>query len=327
VDDKSGSITQKESIREVQTVPEAADTAVWVKPEGWDVAQEARILVQINPLDAPIVVAALGLTDQNARQTIDDRVVTPIFRSVARDVIGGKAIRIASSQAVLTNGLPLLDEKGEPQTRLVTEFRPVKVLDLLDNRSSIEAAIEELIRPEGAKEFVTLLECRLSESSIPPELLIARKREQLAQQIKKAWDQEELAQVQRQKTENARAQAEQQSKLVEAEIAQKAAELTSKAVITKAEGEKKALIALAEGQKAQKDILGNEATVELRKFEMGLKALEELITKNPQVVQTALANAGKFVPEVVVSGDNGGLEGFAAVLGHLLKKPEPVKTK
>jgi hypothetical protein len=45
------------------------------------------------------------------------------------------------------------------------------------------------------------------------------------------------------------------------------------------------------------------------------------------VVQTALANAGKFVPEVVVSGDGGGLEGFAAVLGHLLKKPEAVKTK
>lgn len=328
VDDKSGSITQKESIKEVQPVPEAADTAVFVKPEGWDVAQEARVLVQINPLDAPIVTAALGFTDQNARQTIDDRVITPIFRSVTRDVIGGKSIRVSSNKALVgTNDLPILDEKGEPKTIAVNEFRPVKVLDLLNNRDSIESAIEEQMRPEAAKEFVTVLEVRLADSAIPPELLVARKREQLAQQMVKAWQQEEAAQKQRQQTENARSQAEQQGELVKAEMAKKAADLIAQSTTIKAEGEKKALIALAEGQKAQKDILGDAATVELRKFEMSLKALQDIITQNPNVVQTALANAGKFVPEVVVGGSSGGFEGFAAVFGHLLNKNAEHKSK
>lgn len=280
-------------------------------------------------MDAPIVTAALGLTDQNARQTIDDRVITPIFRPIARDVIGGRSIRVSANRAVVgTNDLPVLDEKGEPKTVVVNEFRPVKVLDLLNNRDSIESAIEELMRPEAAKEFVMVLEARLADSAIPPELLVARKREQLAQQMVKAWQQEESAQVQRQKTENATSQAEQQGELVKAEMAKKAADLIAQSTTIKAEGEKKALVALAEGQKAQKEILGDAATVELRKFEMALKALQDVITQNPQVVQTALANAGKFVPEVVVGSNGGGFEGFAAVLGHSLKKSQdPNKSK
>ena len=54
--------------------------------------------------------------------------------------------------------------------------------------------------------------------SSPPELLLARQREQLAGQLKLAFIQEQTAQEQRQKTEQARATANQQSDLVTAQI-------------------------------------------------------------------------------------------------------------
>ncbi len=72
---------------------------------------------------------------------------------------------------------PFLTIRAEPVTALSQEFRAVRVLDLLENRSSIEEAIETRAKPEALKEGVTINEVRLAESAIPAELLIARKRE------------------------------------------------------------------------------------------------------------------------------------------------------
>jgi len=186
--DAKGEIIEKFLDVDVQAVPTAADTAIFTKPEGWDVAQECRVLAQVSPEMAPFVVASLGLNAENASQIIRDRVVTPIIRSVVRDVEGGAQIPIKQMKAVIgPKGEPVLNENGEPKTVLAQDFRPVQVLDLLANRASVEDAIKERARPESLKEGVTINEVRLSESSIPPELLIARKREQLAQQLTKAW--------------------------------------------------------------------------------------------------------------------------------------------
>lgn len=327
VNDK-GDITERLSESEVQAVPTAADTAIFTKPEGWDVAQECRVLAQVSPEMAPFVVASLGLTEANASQIIEDRVVTPIIRSVVRDVEGGAQIPIRQMKAVVgSDGQPVLDDKGEPKTQLVQEFRPVKVLDLLENRSSLEDAIEVRAKPEALKEGVTINEVRLAESSIPAELLIARKREQLAQQLAKAWQQEQIAQVQRQQTENARAQANQQSELVNADILSKAALKKKEARTTEGEGEKAYLVAIAEGQKAQSEVLGQEITAKLQMFQQGLKAVQEIMQKNPEVITKGLENAHKFVPSVMVnsSGGGGNLEGAAAIFGHLLSGDTPVQ--
>ncbi len=321
VDDK-GQIAERVSESEVQEVKNSADRAIFTKPEGWDVAQEMRVLAQIIPELAPFVVASLGLTEQNASQVIEDRIVTPIIRSVTRDVEGGEQIAFTHQQAELgPDGKPVLNEKGEPKIVTVHEFRSIKVLDLLENRTSIEAAIEQQSGVEALKEGITILEVRLSETSIPAELLIARKREQLAQQLQKAWAQEEIAQRQRQKTENARSQAEQQSTLVKADIAQQAAEKNKEARLTEGEGEKGYMIALAEGQRAQKDVLGSEETTKLQMFQQVLKFLETVAEKNPEVLVAGLQNASKFVPNVVVNGGSGGgsgAEGAAAIFGSLM---------
>lgn len=329
--DDQGKITERVAEAEVQATPQSADTAIFTKPEGWDVAQELRVLVQVFPGMGPYVVASLGLTEANAAQVMEDRVVTPIIRSVTRDVEGGAQIEFTSQKAALdTNGIPLISTNGMPLIRTVREFRTVRVMDLIENRNSVENAIEERARPEALKEGINIVEVRLSESSIPAELLIARKREQLAQQLSKAWAQEEIAQTQRQKTENARAQAVQQSTLVTADMEARAAKKRAEGRTTLGEGEKAYMLAVAEGQKAQSQVLGQEATVKLQIFQHIIAAAQEVIQKNPEILAKALDNAHKFVPSVVVSGGGsggGGIEGAAAIFGHLMSKdPVAVKT-
>src|SRR5690606_30810890 len=94
------------------------------------------------------------------------------------------------------------------------------------------------------------------------------------------------AQAKRIAVERARAEADQQHNLVQAEI------------------EKKKLMEVAQGQKAQADILGPDRTMGLKLAEMILAAAKE----NPDLVK---------VSTVSVQGGDGGssLEGAAAVLG------------
>lgn len=322
-----GKITERTSELEVQEVKDAADKAIFTKPEGWDVPQELRVLAQVSPEMAPFVVASIGLTQANASQVIEDRVVTPIIRSVVRDVIGGKQIPFVQTKAKLDEktGKPIVNAQGETITEVVHGFRPVAVLDLIENRSSIEDAIESDSRPEALKEGISILEVRLSESAIPPELLIARKREQLAQQLTKAWAQEEIAQTQRQKTEAARAQATQQSTFVAAEIDARAATERAKGRIAEGNAEKEYLVAIAAGNKAQADVLGGEETAKLQMFTQMLKLVSNIAEKNPDILVKGLENAAKFVPSVVVSnnggngtGSSGSLEGAAAIFAHLM---------
>ena len=59
----------------------------------------------------------------------------------------------------------------------------------------------------------------MGEPAIPPEILIARLRQQLADQLGEAYKRETEAQKQRIETEQARATANEQPRLVEAQIA------------------------------------------------------------------------------------------------------------
>lgn len=325
--DKDGQISERTTEVVVAKTDEAADTAIFTKPEGWDVPQELRALVQIDPELAPFVVASLGLTEANATKIVEDRVVTPILRSVVRNVIGGMQISFVQTKAVLNNdGTPQFNATGESVTKVVHEFRAVAVMDLLENRSSIETAILGLARPECLKEGVSLMEIRLSDSAIPGELLIARKREQLAQQLTKAWIQEQTAQDQRQKTENARSQADQQVKFVAAEIDARAAVERAKGRVAEGNAEKTYLISLAEGQEAQQKVLGPDKTAQLQMFGQMLKMVSDIAKEHPEVLVTGIQNASKFVPNVVVNnsgggggnGNSGSMEGAAAIFAGLM---------
>jgi len=264
--DETGVVHSKDFSTLIPVPADAEGEAIKLRIEGWTIPQDIRVIVQVDPEDAPFVVASVG--------TIDDvrtKILTATIRSSARNVTGGKDVR---------------------------------VMDLIENRSKLEAEILSSIKMEGAKAGVTMREVRLGDPAIPPELLVSRLREQLANQMMKTFQNELLAQQEREKKEKAKAWADKQPEIV-ASAAQEIIEKNrAKAEKQKGIGERDRLVEIAKGQKAQVDVLGKVNVQQLAIMDKVLAAA----VANPEIVK---------VPHTNVSGVSGGgsLEGAAAILG------------
>ena len=310
--DSKGEIVQTRTEEDVPVSRDNADRAVFVKMEGWDVPLELRIVAQVSPAEASCVVAGVGTL-----KDVEDRVLTPSIRAITRDVAGG-TYEVTEAK-VDENGKPMLDNDGKPI--FVTGNRPTKVLDLINQRPLIEGEIERRIRPEAQKSCITIREVRLGEPAIPPELLVAVRREQLATQLAKAFIQERAAQEKRIDSEKAKETANQQGTLVRAEIGVQASVQNALAARNEGQGERDKLTAIAAGQKSQVEVLGPEATRQLRQFELALETLAKFANANPQVIAAALTNASKFVPQTSISlggSGSGSLLDAAGLLGGLI---------
>jgi hypothetical protein len=316
--DAKGDIVQNRTEVEVPKDKDNADVAVFVKMEGWDVPLELRVVAQVSPAEASCVVAGVGTLRQ-----VEDRVLTPSIRAITRDVAGG-SYEITEAK-VDENSKPILDKDGKPT--FVTVNRPTKVLDLINQRPLIEGEIERRIRPEAQKSCVTIREVRLGEPAIPPELLVAVRREQLATQLARAFIQERAAQEKRVDSEKAKATADQQSKLVESEINVQRSVQNAQAARNEGQGERDKLSLISEGQQKQVGVLGPEATVKLRQFELMLDTIAKFANAHPEVFTAALANAQKFVPNVQVGTGGEGVSGMLmAILGQTLAGGSPPGT-
>jgi hypothetical protein len=310
--DSKGDIVQTRSEENVPVDKDNADRAVFVKMEGWDVPLELRIVAQVSPAEASCVVAGVGTL-----KDVEDRVLTPSIRAITRDVAGG-TYEVTEAR-VDENGKPVLDGDGKPI--FVTVGRPTKVLDLINQRPLIEGEIERRIRPEAQKSCITIREVRLGEPAIPPELLVAVRREQLATQLAKAFIQERAAQEKRIDSEKAKETANQQGTLVRAEIGVQASVQNALAARNEGQGERDKLTAIAAGQKSQVEVLGPEATRQLRQFELALDTVAKFANANPQVIAAALTNASKFVPQTSINlggSGSGSLLDAAGLLGGLI---------
>jgi hypothetical protein len=88
------------------------------------------------------------------------------------------------------------------------------------------------------------------------------------------------------------------------------------------QGERDKLTAIAAGQKAQVEVLGSDATRQLRQFELTIDTLSKFANAHPEVLAAALTNAYKFVPQTSISLGSGGASGSlldaAGLLGGLL---------
>lgn len=304
VDAENGKIIQDDTTTTVAVPEGSADSSVTVKVEGWTAHQSLRAVVQVTPENAPIVVAAVG-----GLKEVEDRIITPAIISEVRDVVGG----VAELPKLDKNGQRLYDDAGE----VITVTRSVKILDLVENRDYLQNAVDAKVREHGKKAGVNIMEVRFANPDLPPEMLVARKREQLATQLSKAYATERLAQVERQSTEEARARADKQHQLVQADIN---VDVAGKVELEKAKlgnAEKAYLTALAEGEEARANVLGQDRVMMLNITDKVLNTL----AANPELVKMV----GKLVPNTVVMGSGGGLEGPMAVLGNALgRKNGPV---
>ena len=232
----------------------SADVAVFAKAEGWNIPQELRAVVQISPDHAPIIVAAVG-----GLKEVEERIMVPSIRSHVRNVFGGYI------------SVPEVDKDGK--STLVA--RQTRVLDTVENRQVLEAAILALVKIDGTRAGVDVKEIRLGDSVIPPELLLARQRQQLAGQLKTAFEQEQIAQEQRKSVAAARAQADQQATLVTAQIGVETAKLGQQKREAEGNAERIYLQQIAIGQKAQTDVLGADKVFMSIIVEKALAALRE----------------------------------------------------
>lgn len=274
----NGKISQREEQIKVAVPENAAAEAINVRVEGWTIPVDMRVTVQVHPDDAPRVVASVG-----DLQRVEDNIITPAIRDILR-TIGGHPDR--------------------------------KVLDFIGKRGELVALVETAVAPEGRKAGVTIQEVRMGEPSIPPELLVATLREQLATQLRKTYIEEQAAQKERIKVERERATADQQAILVKAEIEKAAAEFQKERLRLEGEGEKLKLIEIAQGQKAQVQVLGESRVLELQMLKEALAAA----VQQPAIVK---------VPQVYVSGSGTSLEGAAAILGasNLVRTIQPSRKK
>jgi len=259
-----GTLEQQEETVDVPRPKNSADGAIVVRVEGWTVPVDMRVIVQVHPKDAPKVVASVGDLGK-----VEDNIITPAIRDVLRTI------------------------GGHPERR---------VLDFVEKRDEITGLVEQAAVAEGHKAGVTIQEVRMGEPALPPELLVARLRKQLATQLRRTYEEEKKAQEERIKVERERATADQQETLVKAEIAKEAAKHRKEQLRLEGEGEKLRQIEIAKGQEAQAAVLGKERTLQLQV----LKAVLEVAGENPDIIK---------VPMVQVLGEDTGLEGAAAVLG------------
>ena len=287
--DQQGNLQQTERTVEVPVPQAAVDSAVFVKVEGWDIPQELRVVAQVQPENAPIVAGSVGGISE-----IEHRILTPLIRSIVRNV-AGSTIRIPRKDGDKITGY---------------DYRPTKVLDLIENREAIEDTIEDQIKQEARKAGVEIKEIRLGEPAIPPEILIARLRQQLADQLAEAYKRETEAQKTRIETEQARATANEQPRLVEAQIAVQVANQREAERAALGRAERQYLEEIAKGQLAQANVLGQDRVAMLQALEKVLASLE----RQPSLVELM----GKLVPNTIVTGS--GLEGAAAILGDAMGK-------
>ena len=307
-----GKIIQAARDEEFETPEGAADRAIVLRIQGWEVFLDSRVQVQVTPENAPFVVASVG--DLVA---IENKIITPNYRSIVRNVtaqditvtepkldLSGDPIReplMKDGEVVLDdNNKPVPDPKGKIIMQTVTRQR--KVLDLLYHREGLETEVAAKLVPAGAQAGLTVQWVRFGDPAVPPELLLPGKRKQLARQLASTYVEERIAQVERVNTERERARADQQPTLMKSEIGITVADNNKLARTKQGEGEKAYLSLVAEGQEKQANVLGKGKAFELAYIEKVLEAAKT----NPNIIK---------VPRILVMGSGSGLEGAAAILG------------
>ena len=261
--------------------------------------QSVRAVVRIAPTDASFVVASVG-----GLAEAEDRIITPAIQAWLTTLAGG-SIHAPGADGTMSE-------------------RPTRVLDFMEHRDLIGTKLEQVLKEEGAKAGVTMKEVRLLEPYFPPELLLPRKRQQLANALVKSFKDERKAQRERIETERERSTANEQSHLVKAQIEKQRKQQLADAAIEEGRGIKGNMLLTAEGQQAQAEVLGKDRVMQLQLLDRLLGYFD----RHPEVLTEMAKHAHKFVPQVQVNSGEGGsldLTSAAAVLGGIWGQQDGIK--
>lgn len=280
------------------SIPEpegASDEAINVIVEGWNIPVELRVMVQVTADQAPGIVAAVGDLDQ-----VEDRIITPMIRSIVRNIGGGAIYAPVPGEvfaedtvhpfAINHDGSPVVHPAGTQRFA----YRPTRALDFSENRTSIETEISASIINGSTTSGINILEVTMGDPAVPPELLIAPQRNQVASQLETTFVQEEAAQRARIATEQQRATADQQAELVSAQI-------YAQTQLQRGEADRDYAVAFAQGQRAAVSVMGEERAMQLRELELELnfqRDVVQMIVENPEVLSSIT------LPQTLLIGGN-----------------------
>ncbi|MEZ5870403.1 MAG: SPFH domain-containing protein [Nitratireductor sp.] len=319
---EKGGIEQEARSIEIPVTDDSVGDVIRVIVEGWTVFVELRVQVRAQPDLAPLVVAAVG--DLKA---IEERIVTPQIRSIMRNV-GGSRIRVKNRAAyeiaksereslkarrdLLAD--PASDRGGlspeqiaESLRQLDAEIaaislpdpdeeveRPTEVLDFQNERATLEQIVSEQVRAVGRDAGIEIVSVKIGNVDIPPELLVARQVEQLSGQLRRAYTQQQTAQVQRQALEAARSLADKQDQIVQANVNIQVSEKLKTSRRNEGEAEKSYDIEISQGRKALAEVLGQDRVFMMQLAEKFLETVSEKpeILGNIHLPSTVAINNG-----------------------------------
>ncbi len=262
-----GNVVQQVSSSVIEQPIDATDQAITVMFQGWPIATEIRLTINVSPNNAPRLVANIGDLEQ-VKQTV----ITPFLRSEVQNIVSEKNIPVA---------------------------------DIISRRAELEAAIHNKLEPELAHIGVMLQSVRLGELAIPAEILAANQRKQLAGMLSSTFEKEHLAQQKRIELEKTKASANEQATLAKAEVEQQVANKQIDTMKLRGRAEKLRLREVAQGQQAMVSVFGKDRVLKLTMLKEVLDAAKNNpeMVKVPTVLVQGESN-GLNGPAAVLGASN-----------------------
>ncbi|HLZ10664.1 MAG TPA: SPFH domain-containing protein, partial [Chloroflexota bacterium] len=215
------------------------------------------------------------------------------------------------------------------------------VIDFLRKRSERQADARTQIAAALAEYSVGAVDTLIGDIVPPPELMKTLTDRKLAEQEQVTYETQRLAEVNRQAFEQAKASANTQARVVDAERSVAIAEYAAQASVKKAEGDARSQVAQAEGQAKARVALATAEGEATRQTQFAIaegtiktgtadaaviKLKAESITGDGYVaiqIADALSNSKqKLVPEIVAGATEDGQSSLVSVLlAKMLKAP------
>ena len=231
--------------------------------DGFAFDLEVSQIIHVGALDAPKVISRVG-----SMQNLVDNVLEPsignYFRNSAQDYT---------------------------------------VLDFLNARSERQAEAAEYIRTALRSYDVQAIDTLIGDIQPPAILMQTQTQRKIAEEERKTYDVQQMAQTQRQQLVRETALADIQQEMVKSEQSVTIAELKAKALIQQATGEAESIKLRAAGEA---DAIRATGNAKAETYRAGVEALGSQGYTAMQMMQIIGDRHVRLIPDVLVSGNNGG---------------------
>ena len=190
------------------------------------------------------------------------------------------------------------------------------VLDFLNARSDRQVEAAEHIRVALATYDVQAIDTLIGDITPPAELMKTQTDRKIAEEEKKTYETQEAAQCQRQELVRATALANIQQQMVDADQGVRIAELHAQSAIKHASGEAESTKLRALGDA---DAIRATGNAKAEAYRAGVEALGAQSYTVMQLMQTVGERGVRIVPDVAVTGAQGGQGLLDAMLALLVK--------